>query len=268
MQIESFTNLSLFQIFQYTADEGAVFDFLKAPRPCFFLAAMLEGSAVFENNLGEKNAIETGDLLFIPKGAKYRSTWGKTSKNVYISLRFDFEPLAGFKNPESLLLQKFAKEDVPNLAEQLEEAYRLSLGNTAEHLRALSVFYGCLAAILPLLRHANLPANDRRLSPAIDYIRTHLSEDTPAPYLARLCSMSEPNLYLLFRKQMRETPVEYKNRLRIERAMQLLQAHRDMPIEEIAEAVGYETSAYFRRRFKDFTGESPREFRKRSTEKL
>jgi transcriptional regulator GlxA family with amidase domain len=76
--------------------------------------------------------------------------------------------------------------------------------------------------------------------------------------------MSEPNLYLLFRKQMGETPVEYKNRLRIERAQQLLLLHSDMPIEQIADASGFETAAYFRRRFKEHTGESPREFRKRN----
>ena len=140
--------------------------------------------------------------------------------------------------------------------------------STEDQLRALSIFYAVLAEILPHLRRAPLPANDRRLSPAIDYIRTHLSEDTPAPYLARLCNMSEPNLYLLFRKQMKETPVEYKNRLRIERAMQLLQSRKDMPIEQIADAGGFESAAYFRRRFKDYTGQSPRDFRKRSTEKL
>ncbi len=268
MQIEKFTHLSRFRIVKYTASERATFDFLKAPRPCFFLAAMLEGSAVFESNLGDTHRIEKGELLFIPQGAKYRSTWGNLCKNVYISVQFDFEPMAGFQNPESLMLQKIFTENAKTLCADLLEAYHLFAGKPHEQLRALSLFYGCLSAVLPHLKRAPLPANDRRLAPAIDYIRTHLSEDTPAPFLARLCSMSEPNLYLLFRRQMNETPVEYKNRLRVERAQQLLLSHPDMSIEEIADAVGYESAAYFRRRFKDYMGQSPREFRNKSTEKI
>ena len=264
MQIESFARLSLFRIFKYTADAGAAFDYLKAPRPFFFLAAMLKGEAVFEDHLGAKHHIKEGELLFIPQGAKYRSSWGEECKNVYISVRFDFETMEGFENPETLMLQKFSKEDTKNLASDLLTAYHCFGGEMQDRLKALSIFYSCLSAIFPLLKRAPLPTNDRRLSPAIDYIRSHLSEDMPASHLAKICNMSEPNLYLLFRRQMGETPVEYKNRLRVEYAQKLLLSHPDMPIEQISDAAGYESAAYFRRRFKEHTGESPREFRKRN----
>ena len=92
MHTEDFTHLSLFGIYEYTAEPGSVFDALTAPRPCFFLGVMLKGSAVFESHLGYKESIYEGDLIFIPQGAKYRSVWGKECKNVYISVRFDFEP--------------------------------------------------------------------------------------------------------------------------------------------------------------------------------
>jgi AraC-like DNA-binding protein len=264
MGIEAFSHLSLFEIYKYKAKAGSVFDAMHAPRPCFFIGAMIEGTAVFESDLGYKEEVKKGDLIFIPQGSKYRSFWGDLSNNVYISLRFNFEPNKGFPNPETLLLQKIDGEIHKNLSKKLLDAYLFYTSEQKETLRALACFYDCLASILPHLKRAPLPANDRRLSPAIDHIRTHLSEDTPASHLAALCHMSEPNLYLLFRKQMGETPVEYKNRLRIERAQQLLLLHSDMPIEQIADASGFETAAYFRRRFKEHTGESPREFRKRN----
>ena len=268
MGIENFTHLSLFEIYKYEAKAGSVFDAMNAPRPCFFLGAMLDGSAVFESALGNAEEVHEGDLIFIPQGSKYRSVWGNQSNNVYISLRFNFEPNKGFADPETLLVQKIEDTECKNLSKKLLDAYLFYTSEPKETLRALACFYDCLASILPRLKRAALPANDRRLAPAIDYIRTHLSEDTPASHLAALCSMSEPNLYLLFRKQMGETPVEYKNRLRIERAQQLLLLHSDMSIEQIADAAGYETAAYFRRRFKDFTGESPREFRRKNPKKI
>ncbi len=268
MQAELFTHLSLFKIFRYVSAAGAVCDFMKSPRPCFFLAALLSGSAVFESDGGEKINLTEGDLIFIPQGTKYRSVWGENGENVYISLRFDFEPMSGFANPETLMLQKISREQGENLAEKLHLAYALFEKKNEAQLRALSIFFDCLATVLPILKRAPLPVSDRRLSPAIDHIRTHLLEDTPVPYLAKLCRMSEPNLYLLFRRSLGETPVEYKNRLRIERAMMLLSRDKDMPIEQIADAAGFESAAYFRRRFKDMTGESPKEYRKRNQEKL
>ena len=264
MQTEVFTHLSLFKIHKYVSGAKSVCDFMKKPRPCYFFAAMLEGSAVFETALGEKIPIEAGDLIFIPKGSKYRSFWNEKQENVHISLHFDFEPFFGFKEAESLMIQKISKSESDDLAKRLMLAWEDS---DRGDLRALSLFYDFLRLFLPILKRAPHPANDRRLTPAIDHIRTHLSEDTPASELAALCSMSEPNLYLLFKKQLGESPVEYKNRLRIERAQQLLLSYPDMPIEQIADTAGYESAAYFRRRFKEATGESPRDYRRRGLEK-
>ncbi len=268
MQAQLFSHLSLFKIFCYTSRAGDICDYMKSPRPRFFLAALLRGSARFESDQGEIFPVEEGDIVFIPQGTKYRSTWGKNGNNVYISLHFDFDPGFGFQNAETLMLQKISKESAKGLLKKLESAYELySAGGTGE-LSALACFYEVLATVLPLLRRAARPVSDRRLSPAIDYIRSHLSEDPPVSRLARLCGMSEPNLYLLFRRSLGESPVEYKNRLRIEHAMHLLETQKDLPIEQIADAAGFESAAYFRRRFKEHTGESPRDFRKRSAEKL
>ena len=83
MQTEVFTHLSLFKIHKYVSGAKSVCDFMKKPRPCYFFAAMLEGSAVFETALGEKIPIEAGDLIFIPKGSKYRSFWNEKQENVH-----------------------------------------------------------------------------------------------------------------------------------------------------------------------------------------
>ena len=268
MPTQAFTHLSLFKIYKYVSRAANVCDFTKKPRPCFFFAAMLSGSAVFETAFGEKILLEEGDLIFIPKGSKYRSIWCKEQENVHISLHFDFEPFFGFREPESLMIQKIKKNDANGLAKKLWLAWTDHESDNGGDLRALSVFFECLAAFLPVLKRTPLPSNDRRLSPATDHIRAHLGEDTPASELAALCSMSEPNLYLLFKKLLGESPVEYKNRLRIERAQQLLLSYPDMSVEQIADASGYESAAYFRRRFKEATGESPRDYRKNAIEKI
>lgn len=268
MQAEALSRLTLLKSVRYTSRAGGVWDFSKSPRPFYFLAAMESGSAVFESSTGERIPFKEGGVIFIPQGAKYRSFWSESQDNVYISLRFDLEEGAGLPSADTLTLQSFPEEIGRILSDRMLSIHTLLEKGEAEGFLALSLFYECLSLILPLLKRTATPTNDRRLLPAIEHIRTHLCEQTPVCELAALCHMSEPNLYLLFRKSLSTSPVEYRNRLRTERAMQLLLSDTEVSIEEIASAVGFESAAYFRRRFKQITGESPRDFRKRSCETL
>ena len=60
------------------------------------------------------------------------------------------------------------------------------------------------------------------------------------------------------------SPVEYLNRVRILRALDLLQS-TELPITEIALLVGFDDPNYFSRMFKRFLGYSPRHFRTSTT---
>lgn len=58
-----------------------------------------------------------------------------------------------------------------------------------------------------------------------------------------------------------ETPTEFKQRVLINKAAELLQT-TDLPIEEISWRLGFSSPSYFRKIFKKYHTESPREFRK------
>lgn len=66
----------------------------------------------------------------------------------------------------------------------------------------------------------------------------------------------------LFKKETGTGLTNYVAQLRIEEAKLLLQRSR-LRMTEIAERVGFDNSSYFTVVFKQMTGESPREFRKR-----
>ena len=63
-------------------------------------------------------------------------------------------------------------------------------------------------------------------------------------------------MYRLFREETGTTPIEYRNRLRIQRACQLLRG-RECTIGEIAALLGFESVYYFSRVFKKLTGVAP-----------
>ncbi len=110
-------------------------------------------------------------------------------------------------------------------------------------------------------RSAQAPL-DPRVHAAVDYISTHLAEPLTLAILARACGLSISRLAHLFRRQVGQTPQQFWERRRIERAMHLLQI-TSQTVKEIAAACGFNNPFYFTLRFKQFTGFSPRAYRRR-----
>jgi len=73
-----------------------------------------------------------------------------------------------------------------------------------------------------------------------------------------------PGSYLsvLFKKETGETISEYRSRIRLERAKELLKDTKNR-IYEISEKCGYKTASYFTHQFKMVFGCTPNEFRER-----
>ena len=83
-------------------------------------------------------------------------------------------------------------------------------------------------------------------------LQTHLSK----------IGYSYPHLCRVFKKSYGISPLTYLNNQRIERACKLLR-DTELPVSEIAQAVGVDNPAYFSRLFSKYTSQSPREYRSR-----
>lgn len=78
--------------------------------------------------------------------------------------------------------------------------------------------------------------------------------------LAADMHVSPATFYRLFRQATGTTPADYLNRLRVEKACELLR-ETDKSITEIAFQVGFGDSNYFSRAFRKIRGQSPRQCR-------
>ncbi|EHK55659.1 helix-turn-helix domain-containing protein [Allomesorhizobium alhagi] len=92
------------------------------------------------------------------------------------------------------------------------------------------------------------------------YMREHLDEPIGLDELAALAGLSRFHFCTAFRQATGSTPHAWLVNLRIERARQLL-AHPELPVTEIALAVGYETPSSFAAAFRKITGVTPSAFR-------
>jgi AraC family transcriptional regulator len=103
----------------------------------------------------------------------------------------------------------------------------------------------------------------KRLNVARDYIMAHVDGTVDLKEIAKAACLSPFHFHRLFKRAFGQTPHEFLSSRRLAKAKRLL-AKSEMPVTEIAWAVGFETSAAFSKFFSKSTGSSPRAFRKTS----
>ena len=95
----------------------------------------------------------------------------------------------------------------------------------------------------------------------IDYIKTNYNISIRMEDISSKLFFNKNYIGKLFKQETGMTPVQYIASLRYEKSAHLLR-HTDMPISEIAQAVGFSDTLYFSRFFHEFAGRSPSAFRK------
>jgi AraC-like DNA-binding protein len=94
------------------------------------------------------------------------------------------------------------------------------------------------------------------------FIDTHSDEKLTLDDIAEHAGMSRFHFCRSFRKMTGFSPMEYLNRVRIDKAAALLRENK-MDITDVALTAGFDDPAYFCRLFKKMNGTSPSGFRKK-----
>lgn len=93
------------------------------------------------------------------------------------------------------------------------------------------------------------------------HVQAHLhNTELSVELLADLMHMTSKTLARKCKKDLGVSPLAYIIQLRMERAVELLNAG-DLSISEIAYSLGYESLAYFSNSFKKYTGKAPSEYK-------
>ena len=104
------------------------------------------------------------------------------------------------------------------------------------------------------------------LKPALDYMKKNYARNISLNNMASLCNISTSYFSKLFRRIIGENFSNYINKLRIEKAAELL-SETDIPITNIALDLGFEDSGYFIKVFKKIEGITPSTYRNHANAK-
>jgi AraC-like DNA-binding protein len=99
-------------------------------------------------------------------------------------------------------------------------------------------------------------ASDARVAAAIDYIEAHLDEPVTVRTLAGRVHLSSSAFSRAFRDATGRSPYQFVKQARLERARDLLTAHR-LTVSAAARAVGYSSTSHFIQEFRRRFGVNP-----------
>jgi len=121
-----------------------------------------------------------------------------------------------------------------------------------------------LRSALTALHIAQLTDPGKRSEEAVrqsaEWMRDHLECHPPLSSLVKKAGLSLPHYCSLFRRLTGYPPMEHFQRLRIQRACQLLDT-TSLRVSEVAALLGWQDAFYFSRCFRKATGKSPKTWR-------
>lgn len=94
------------------------------------------------------------------------------------------------------------------------------------------------------------------------WIAEHYAEPAPVAAMVQLSGLAERSFKRRFEQATGMAPLEYVHTLRLEEAKQMLESGK-LPIEAIANEVGYEDAGFFSRLFRRNVNLTPAQYRKR-----
>jgi len=231
----------------------------------FFLIESGSGTLTYDGTTYE---LSKGDCVFIDCRKPYSHT---TSKELW---KLDWVHFQG-TNMENIYQKYIERGGLPLFHADEPQHYLDLIGNiygiasSDDYLRDMKI-YEQLTRLLTLLMEEswnpeNMPDNTagkkKSLQDIKAYLETNYAEKITLDDLASKFYINKYYLTRIFKEQYGSTITNYILELRITKAKQLLR-FSDMPIDEVASAVGISDANYFARIFRKIEGTTPHNYRK------
>lgn len=216
---------------------------------------VMEGYAEYVLGDGSHLHARAGECLYMPRGCVYTTRCNREQSFVHMTVNFDLS------TPEGLFAAPVKQKlRAPVHFEQLFATlvHHWSVRHPFYYERCMGILYEMIYLLLKEIKAPGSPYMEK-LKPARLYLDEHFREEFSLGILPQLCGLSETYFRRIFRKALHETPAEYRRRLRIACARDLLLSGQ-YSISETAMLCGYPDPAYFSRIFHQTLGLSPSQY--------
>ena len=212
------------------------------------------------NSDGRVIEAEKNQLAYMAKGLEYTVIFSETGDDVADTVVIHFQMTD--KDGEDI-----APADHPIICmKSVDSSYAMAMDMLADEFKKSIVCIPDInSAIYKILAEICKKQKKRTVKSRFACIRTGIelleqNSDLGISEIADKCGVSECYFRRLFREYSGESPINFRQRHRIERAKQLLLSDEHFTIGEIAQELNFSDIYHFSKTFKKFCGISPNKF--------
>jgi AraC-like DNA-binding protein len=243
---------------------------------CFEILLVTGGGTAYEIEAAGTVDLPGGHFLVVPPGTLHRGLHDLRSPADLVGMMVDFQLTSAARHgPFSLdevdwLRRKWTdgakvgwrmstelKSRMKSLPRDFNAVDTRCLGAVASLRLAVC---GILLEAASVIDAADRYTADGSVRRAIEYMELHLTDPPSVDAVAKVLNCSRAKLFDIFKRSTGMTPVDFWQRLRIDRAQKMIR-YTDKSITEIAFDCGFSTSQYFSTVFRRYSGCSPSDFR-------
>ncbi len=235
------------------------FSSINSPKPSHTLLWLKNCNAKITDKKGNSVYAKKNQILYTAKGAEYSIEFFDTAPNQADTIVVHFQ-LKDTNNNDIAPCPDFEIA-----AESIDISLSLKLQQLADEFKknvvcipeAISVIYRLLATICKLKRSDNTSDRYNSIKEGIELLEN--DEDISIKEISRICGVSECYFRRLFKEYSGESPMDFRQKHRIEKAKQLLLSDM-LTISEIAQELHFADIYHFSKTFKSIVGISPKNF--------
>ena len=248
------------------------------------LLFLLEGSTGYELDGGENVRVDGGSFLVIPPGCRHRGMHDLRKPAWMVGIIFSMhgensKPIPMFSESEfawlSVRYSGFSRQAYKMGTELKRLVQAIALDFSSIALSNVPLVASLRMNVCSILLESARRLDSDSFTPcslvpmyllesATRFMLLNLSESLPVETVAEAVKCSRATLFELFKESTGLTPNDYWQRLRIDRAQELL-LKSEKSITEIALECGFSSSQYFSSVFRKYAGATPSSYRRSPT---
>ena len=228
-------------------------------RGSYGLVYALEGRAEYRFLAGDRVTLTTGDVLLLSPDAAYSIVTDIPFRHYTVNFDVHSETTSSGMSDSCFLLFGECSESLEHAFSQIVHTWDKK--RATYKMQSIGLLYRLLAQLCLTYAQQNGGRTDRSLQIAKEYIEQHFDEPIGLRKLAYLCSMSITNFRREWGRRYLQTPMQYRDAMRLYYAKEYLQSGY-YTVSETAKKCGFEDVSYFVRFFKKQTGRTPGDYKK------
>ena len=219
------------------------------------LVCVIDGKCKFDMFNDNPIIAKEGSVVYIPHNIAYRIEWDNGERGQIYSINYIMKDTDGRQitiTPEIYTFDSCDMYITKGLF--IDCCYTFTKKGYGYGLKCKYI----LLKILYSIANSESQISHSKIGKALQYINSNYLEDTPINELAKMCNLGECMFRRCFKNETGISPLKYRNKLRIDKAYEMLSTE-GCSVAEAMELTGFFDASYFNKTFKSYIGKCPSE---------